>query len=221
MRDYPRRLAAIEPEIRRGLQRLEELMPGARLPDVYFVIGHQKSSGTVSERGMLIGAEVFAVVPGTPLDELSPTRRGYVHPMAQLPYHIVHEAVHTQQQWHGKETLLETALVEGTAELLAGLSVPNAPVPTNSAWADPRQREIWTRFERDMLGTDTRDWAENNSRATPDWPAALAYYVGYRIAEAYYNRAANKQEAVRALLQLENARAILEFSGYGDRISAR
>jgi len=43
----------------------------------------------------------------------------------------------------------------------------------------------------------------------------IGYWVGYRIAGAYYARASDKRAAVRELLELRDAEAILHASGYG------
>ncbi len=65
-----------------------------------------------------------------------------------------------------------------------------------------------------MDGTDCRDWIANNDRARPDWPAALGYYVGFRIARAYHARAADKRAALADLLRLRDPKALLRASGY-------
>jgi len=49
------RLSERLPAIRASLAKLQELVPDAQLPDVYFVIGRLSSGGTMSKRGLQIG----------------------------------------------------------------------------------------------------------------------------------------------------------------------
>ena len=42
----------------------------------------------------------------------------------------------------------------------------------------------------------------------------LGYWVGYRIVKAYYQRAADKQQALREILELSDPKAFLAKSGW-------
>jgi hypothetical protein len=42
----------------------------------------------------------------------------------------------------------------------------------------------------------------------------LGYWVGYRIVKAYYRRAADKQQALREILELSDPHAFLAKSGW-------
>jgi hypothetical protein len=192
----------------------ERLYLRARFPDIYFMVGQFRSSGTVADVGMLLGAEAFAVDQDTPVHEFTTARRGVAQPLRLLRYNTVHELVHVQQVWKGKETLLERAILEGTAELGASIVVPDAPVPVNHEFATRRQQEIWQRFTRDMDSTDTSQWLANNQRATPDWPAAMAYNVGDHIARGFYESAEDKRAALQELFELKQPHGILRRSGY-------
>jgi hypothetical protein len=45
----------------------------------------------------------------------------------------------------------------------------------------------------------------------------MGYFVGFRIAEAYYAQAKDKKAAIGDLLELRDPDAILKTSGYGER----
>jgi hypothetical protein len=45
-------------------------------------------------------------------------------------------------------------------------------------------------------------------------PGDLGYWVGYRIAKAYYTRARDKRVAMRTLLDLKDPKQILADSGW-------
>jgi hypothetical protein len=72
-----------------------------------------------------------------------------------------------------------------------------------------------------MYGTDARDWIANSSsdRVGPHWAPDLGYFVGYQIAKAYYERETDKRKAIRDLLQIDDAGAILRASGYAARFA--
>jgi hypothetical protein len=55
------------------------------------------------------------------------------------------------------------------------------------------------------------------STATADRPGDLGYFIGYRIAQAYYNKQTDKAAAVRAIIEVFDADAFLAASGYDPR----
>lgn len=217
LRDFPQRVAKMEPTIRGAFRRFKSLFQQGRFPDVYFVVGHGKSGGSISENGLLIGADIFGIAPGVPTDEIPEQYRSVFHSTSELPFVISHELIHYQQTWEGKDTLLEVALMEGGADFMAELILPGSPVPQYRTWGDAHESEVWARFARDMKGSDVRNWIGNNARATKDWPAALGYYVGYQIAKAYYMKAPDKKKAIQDLIALKDADAILQQSGYAGK----
>lgn len=48
----------------------------------------------------------------------------------------------------------------------------------------------------------------------PEWPPDLGYWIGYRIAKSYYERADNKQKAILDILGLTDFDDSLKASGY-------
>jgi hypothetical protein len=54
-----------------------------------------------------------------------------------------------------------------------------------------------------MSGKDISRWLYNGTESE-DRPGDLGYYVGYKITEAYYNRAADKRQAVREILEIKD-----------------
>jgi uncharacterized protein YjaZ len=62
-----------------------------------------------------------------------------------------------------------------------------------------REKEIETRFAADVDKTDVSDWLFNG---TQEKPGDLGYWVGYRIVKSYYQRASDKRQALRAILEM-------------------
>jgi hypothetical protein len=50
-------------------------------------------------------------------------------------------------------------------------------------------------------------------------PKDLGYYMGYRIAQAYYDSASDKREAIRDILAIRDAHEFLKKSGYAERFA--
>src|SRR6266550_798690 len=217
--------SAIRQGIRQGLAKLAELYPAAHFPNIYFLIGTLSTGGTTSRTGMLIGTEQSASGPDTPLDELPAwAQKGFpTHRFESLVGLVVHEAVHTQQQSMPPgqhDTLLRHALGEGIADFLSELAVgPWAANTPRQIYGRAHEHDVWVDFQDEMeIASDSiiRTWMYNGMLAPDKNHGAvdIGYWVGSRIAGAYYARAADKRAAVRELLELHDPVAVLRESGY-------
>ena len=186
------------PAIRAALGRLEALVPEAAFPPVYIVVGRFTTAGTYTRRSVLIGAEMF----DDPQD---------VVPVA------VHEVVHTLQQGAGL-SLLGRSILEGSADFVTSLALGRVPDERLHAYGDAHERALWEAFRRDMHGTDLSGWLYG--RGDDERPGDLGYYVGFKIAEAYYERADDPERAVRDILSVVDYAQFLDASGYADRFRA-
>lgn len=233
---YPRYYAAIRArtlsvdtstqvtsDIRRGLSRLTELYPDAKFPDVYFLIGTTSTGGTTGWSGMMIGTEQYGSDSTTPRDELPAWALATFRTLtfATLPGLVIHEAVHTQQKPRPdgeKNTLLRQSLGEGIADFLAELAVgPYLTTSPRQLYGRAHEREVWLDFQDEMATDSTiMTWMYNGRMSADSNHGAMdmGYFVGYRIAQAYYNRATDKRTAVRELLELRNPHELLAKSGY-------
>ena len=143
-----------------------------------------------------------------------------VKPLPRLPHTVAHELAHFLQNQtnvpRGK-TLLYYSLREGIAEFVAELASPAPEPPYYRTWGDAHERQVWERFRADMHGAETSSWIADLGRATEGWPADLGYYMGFQIARAYYEKAADKQQAIRDLIRLEDPDRIRHESRYTKR----
>jgi hypothetical protein len=211
-------LAGLEPTVRQGFRQMKALYPAATFPDLYFVVGRINSAGTVTDYGLLFGAEQNVGSPATVLDELPESRRKIVFQRAQLPHVVAHELVHFQQDLATKHTLLDLALIEGGADFIADLLLPGGEVPYYRKWGAEHAGQVWSRFAREMSRDSIADWIGNNTTtATAEWPADLGYYVGYEISKAYYDGQKDKKQAIQDLILLVSSEDILRLSRYGER----
>lgn len=206
---------AIKDAIRASFHRLQEIYPDAVFPDVYFVIGRMNSGGTVSSSGLLIGVEMNARSESTPVNELTAWERAVTGQTATLPNIVAHELIHIQQPPEGdKTTLLQQSLSEGGADFIGEMISGGTINKVLRSYGDAHEQDLWAEFQKDMLGTEIERWMYQGDRAK-DRPADLGYYMGYKICEKFYSRAADKHEAVRRILHIADPEGFLRESGYG------
>jgi hypothetical protein len=167
-----------DPAIRAAFRRLKSLYPDAVFPDVYFVIGRFNSGGTSSRHGLLIGAEKY-------------------RDPSLLPGIVSHELIHYQQRCEAP-TLLEHAYMEGTAdfvgELISGGHINNSAHQYGMA----HEHDLWNEFKPRFADSTFAPWMYG--RPPDGRPNDLGYFIGYRIAQAYYTRAADKTQALHDII---------------------
>jgi uncharacterized protein YjaZ len=74
-----------------------------------------------------------------------------------------------------------------------------------------REREIETAFAADVDNADLSGWLYNS---TPEKPADLGYWVGYRIVKSYYQHADDKRQAIRDIFGMTNPKEFFAKSGW-------
>ena len=208
-------LAATQTEIRAMFRRFKQLWPDARFADTYFLVGRMNSGGTTSRTLVLIGSEMYGRDADAPETEFSPWERTVLRDLSMVPTIVLHETMHVNQQGVAHPTLLQQALVEGGADFVAELVTGRNINEHVHAWADPREAALWEEFRAAMDGYDYTSWF-GSSR--PDRPADVGYWMGYRIARAYYLRASDKTRAIGDILHVTDADAFLAASGYPDTV---
>jgi hypothetical protein len=212
-------IEAVEPELRAAFQRLEELYPAAVFADVYFVIGRMSSGGTTSSDKLLIGSEMYGLDGDAPTHELNDWERTVLRDQRILPAIVVHELIHVNQDHSSADSsLLAAAIIEGSADFLGELLVGRNINEHVHEWAAGREAELWDEFQQVMHGTDLGGWLYGGARGDGR-PADLGYWIGYRIAEAYYERAADKREAFARILRVSDFESFLKDSRYVETVS--
>ena len=214
IRESTRRIHEMEPAVRASFYALKYLYPDAIFPDVYFVIGRLTSGGTVSDRGLLIGAEMHGRTPQMPADELSAWLRQVLAPPEQIPHVVAHELIHFQQKYADSPVLLVQSIREGSADFLTELISGRHVNRHVHEFGDPREAELWRQFRQKMHGQDYSGWLYSSSEGRPN---DLGYWIGYEITKSYYDRAVDKRQAIRDILEIKDFDAFLAKSGYPDR----
>lgn len=206
-----RRCAAALPAVRArlaiALARLGEFYPKSSFPPVTLAIGRGKPVGTANAAGVMIGLEALCTV-----DFLNPD------PEDRFVYVIAHEYGHVLQPAAQMEdpddTVLKASLIEGGAEFLGELISGSVSYGHLRTATRGREEELETAFVADLdkraMGSD---WL-HNGLGTAERPGDLGYWVGHRIAKAYYRKARDKKAALRDIIEMRDAKAFLARSGW-------
>jgi hypothetical protein len=208
--DLPERLVAEEGTFRQALADVKRIIPNAIFTPTTFLIGAWFGASEASEQGVLISVE-----------------RPYT--AARKAHLIAHEHIHIQQalaqgieQYQSlygdgpNRTLLALAIREGSADFLANLAVGGHTHERALDYCMTNEKELWERFRAEMNGREPGHWMWGEPRA-PEEPTDLGYAMGFLIVRAYYERAADKAEAVRAILSVTDYQTFLEESRFADR----
>lgn len=193
------------------MEQVAALLGETQTAPAYALFGGDNSGGTANAEGLVLGLEVLCRFAD---DETSARRI--------IEDFVVHEITHVYQHraidFAQQPTLLEAAIFEGFADFVmeTALGRPSLEGAGRAAYGEANEAALWRAFKADMEagGEGYGDWLYKG--ALEDRPADLGYWIGKRISEAYYARAENKSEALRDLLELADASAILAASGYGD-----
>lgn len=195
VRPHTLRIKEKEKQCRSTFYALKYWYPDARFPPVYFVIGAYNSGGTSGQDGIIIGAEKLAGIDG-------------------IPFVVAHELIHFQQKnWPAQPTLLQQSIIEGSADFLGELiSGGNINQKVND-YGDRHRDQLCKEFVEKMDGTNYTDWLYGVSEKD-DRPADLGYWVGYKITEHYFKKAADKKQAVNDILNIKDYKLFLSQSGW-------
>jgi len=205
-----------------ALKEMKAIYPEGKDVPVYFVIGALRASGTANDNKLLIGAELALANPNTPSHELS-ERLSHLgsyfanNPSAGFIGLNLHEYVHTQQRSISGNSLLSQALLEGVAEYVSTAAIGRQSTNEAIIYGKAHNQKVIDAFEQVILSKDYSEWIWNspeNEFGTRD----LGYYVGYVIAESYVAQNANKNMAIKTLIELdyqdsEAVNAIVDRSG--------
>lgn len=200
-------LPPVKARLATALARLKALYPEAALPPVTIAVGRAKPVGTADTEGVMIGLEALCAT-----DLMNPDIED------RFVYVIAHEYVHVQQarfsEENPEEKVLKASLIEGGAEFVGELISGSVSYSHLAPAVAGREKELESAFladlDRKAIGSD---WLYNHP-GTAERPADLGYWIGYRIAKAYYLNAADKKAALRDIIELRDPSALLAKSGW-------
>ncbi|MDQ8757294.1 DUF2268 domain-containing putative Zn-dependent protease [Sphingosinicella sp. LHD-64] len=197
-------LPRMRPRLDAALRELGRLYPEARFPPITVAIGRSRPMGIADASGVQVGLEVLCSIP-------------YFDPNLEDRFVrvLAHEFVHSQQSPTlanaTNQTVLQRSLEEGIAEFVTELITGDMSSAHLRRSVAGRETEVERAFLADKDNTDMSAWIDNG---TFERPGDLGYWVGYRIAKAYYRNAPDKRRAVREMLQMTDHQAFFAASGW-------
>lgn len=197
-------------ELEKQVGHFAELYPALQPAKTFFIIGIRQQGGTIRGNLSIIGTEVVLT--------------GRLSSENELIRMALHEYVHTQQVRPDfqKIDVLGSSIREGACDFIASLvsGIPTQEVYTR--FGNEHEYTVWRKFREEMNTTENDNWVSTGNN-----PALMArdlgYFVGYRICQSYYEKAADKKSAVKHIIELDytNKEAVLSFfkaSGYNGKM---
>jgi hypothetical protein len=230
IKKYPKFWASIRPTttdinnqydgIRSSIASLKDLYPDLKPVPIYFAIGGFRTNGTIKDQKVLIGSEMALANSTTESSELPEHLHEFYNeykPLENLDLLCAHEYIHTQQ----KEViynLLSTCIYEGVPEFVATLATGKPSYLPAIAFGENNYEQVRNKFEEDLFITYRRNnwmWSSSQIFGYRD----LGYAVGYSMAKKYYERATDKAQAIKAMIELDfqndvEVEAFVDESGY-------
>jgi len=193
------------PAINQGIAQLKKAYPNLTPASIYFSIGAFRTGGMIHENKLLIGCEFSAADKTTFTKELPNALQTFYqlqNPLKELALLCTHEYIHTQQK-PLVNNLLSSCLYEGIAEFIS-CKVTEQPSTTPAiAFGKANESKVVEQFVKDLFNFTNDDnwlWGRNaNHLKLRD----LGYYIGYEMAERYYNANKNKTAAIKTLIELD------------------
>ena len=206
------------------LNKVQTLLDEKESAPVYILFGANNSGGTATKDGIVLGLEVLCRFAENEEDAKE-----------IILSFIAHEVVHVYQsrirlslqnnsgdssessEESEKTTLLKQSLLEGVADYVAFLALGKIVTSEikRHEYGVKNEAKTWSEFKIGMHNSELGDWIYNQSKASK--PNDMGYWVGKRIAQAYYDNSEDKTKALRELLLLQDPVAILEKSGYSPK----
>lgn len=213
------------PVIQELFTRFQSLYANFKPFKVCFAIGILNTGGTVSDQFVLIGTEITASSKAVDVSEFvankENNRAGMLSGDGDLTQKIsnivAHECVHTQQKFMSdtatKCVLLWQVLKEGICDFVGEMVAGKQINSTAHEYGDKHEKQLWDELRPDLCSSDMSRWLYNGQRAK-DRPGDLGYYMGYRIAKAYYEQATDKRQAIIDMIELTLPMQFLQQSRY-------
>src|SRR5690606_13177288 len=181
-------------EIESDIKKLKKHYPELKPMPIYFSIGAFRTNGTIHENKILIGSEYSLVDDKTVVfDDLPEARHSFYktfQPRKNIALLATHEYIHTQQK-ELVHNLLSYCLYEGIAEFISCKVTEKESTIPAIKFGKANQNEVVNQFVKDLFTGDNIYnwlWGENSNHLKE---RDLGYYIGYEIAERYYNLSAD------------------------------
>ncbi|MBN8675176.1 MAG: hypothetical protein J0L56_13655 [Chitinophagales bacterium] len=204
-----------KPQIVAAAKKLKALYDNAIFPPTSFVMANFNAFGTADGGGgQLIGVEFLCNPATADTSQLGSWEKTNLTDTSRILGIVLHELIHIEQNTVNDNTLLGRSINEGAADFISQLVLGYNLNKKIHDYGNIHEKELWEKFSRQMHKEDVSEWLYNGFDAKRGYPQDLGYYIGYKICEAYYQKAADKKQAVKDILEIQDFKKFLEKSGY-------
>ena len=178
------------------LQKFKRLYPALRIPSICYTIGKFEVGGTQFENTLYIGCEVDII--------------NHVDIIPQS----IHELGHFQQKDQNPVSNIDLAMIEGGAEFVSYQLTGKRTIYHTWKYGIANENHLWKEFRPKLDSAIDMKWFLDVPDKEKKRPGSLAYFIGFRICEAYLKSHKNKKLALRELIEMENPKKIFLTSSY-------
>jgi hypothetical protein len=216
----------ISPEYLSFIDQIKQYYPDYIPLKVCFVISPLQCGGTQTENFIFVGTEIITSTKNIDLSEFKENLLGRILAFdtlvkERLVYIIAHETIHQLQKNADFDNydLLNKSLIEGSADFIASLLTGRTANHILYDYGIAHEQDLWEKFITDVnAGANTDNWMYNYDRVGNEMPADLGYFIGYRIAEAFYKNSTDKKQAVFDIIEMSNPKDFLKKSKYNGNL---
>jgi hypothetical protein len=202
-------------EIEIIFEKFERVLPNFKKPKVCFAIGCLRTGGTVSKELILIGSEIASADATVDKSELSSWLQSIIGKTGDINGMIAHETIHTQQINVKKLNLLTGVMNEGIADFITYKIFEENINKESFAFGVDNECKLRKEFITDLKNNpkDYSKWLYSGNKSG-ERPADLGYYIGFKIAQEYYETQTDKRKALNELLNHKKYRKIFKKSKF-------
>lgn len=178
------------------LHKFKRLYPELKIPVICYTLGKFEVGGTQFGNTLYIGCEVDAI--------------NHVDVIPQS----IHELAHFQQKDQNPVTNLDLAMIEGGAEFISYRVTGKRTIYPTWKYGIANENHLWKEFQPNLGSTINMKWFLDIPDKARNRPGSLAYFIGFRICEAYLKSHKNEKLTLRKLIEMQNPKKIFLTSSY-------
>lgn len=197
------------------LKQFSDYFPNARYMPSYFVIGQGYHGGTATPAGFVI--ELQKNVLGLPNIDKSTIDTTKISSYDNIDQLWIHEQVHiARKKQHLSSSLLRMTIDEGSADFIAYKMTGKISHARTYQYGEENHERLVKEWKEDLKKDATKvrvKWVWNWGRSSTR-PPDIAYYIGFKITEAYYDNHDDKERALKDILEMKSYENFYKMSGF-------
>lgn len=204
----------ISKEIDLCFNKVKSIYPEFKPGNVCVFITPMVFQGRVDEQNTIVlAAEMNAPLVEIDLSEFEEDM-SFIY-INNIKSTIIHETIHLQQNYEST-SVLSACIKEGSADFLAELFYGHPFKSPMYDYGIENESKLWTEFSKDLYFEDWSKWLYGSSK-TKDRPMDTGYFMGYMITKSYYDKAKDKKEAIKEIIEITDFDQFLKDSGYATK----